>query len=257
MGEEGESSLQQSLKSKESTPTSLSGGFSESCNMMRLSAFPMRVLQRYDSLLTSHRLKTTTATGALLGLAGDAATQLASNPIAYDSKRGTSFALFGGAVTGPVNYLWLQRLDSLVNKLAPMGGWRAVSCKLGVQTFFFQPFVYVPLFFTFSSCTRGWTTDHALQRIREDYKTTLLSLWTFWTPICVLAFSALPMRQQAPFFSAVSLIWNGVLSFLSNKQACSSNIQRSSSSVINTATESIPSVPQLSQVRLLQMRNTS
>ena len=79
----------------------------------------------YDQLLQTHRLATTTATGAVLAFAGDLCTQTATHEdglSAFDLARGISFACFGAAVTGPVNYVWLGRLDKLVTRLAPSGG---------------------------------------------------------------------------------------------------------------------------------------
>jgi len=177
--------------------------------------------EAYDGLLQRHRLATTTATGTILAFAGDLCTQTATQQNGlddFDMHRGLSFALFGGAVTGPVNYFWLNKLDTLVRAIAPQGGWMAVGCKLTIQTFFFQPLVYVPLFFSFSAVFRGWSLAIAQERVRAEYARTVKSLWGFWTPICVFAFGVLPVRQQAIFFSAISLAWNAILSFLANQE---------------------------------------
>ena len=85
--------------------------------------------EAYDSLLQRHRLATTTVTGGVLAIVGDAFTQAATQP-AYDASRGTSFALFGATVTGPVNFLWLNRLDKIVRSLAPQGGALGIGCKV-------------------------------------------------------------------------------------------------------------------------------
>ena len=81
--------------------------------------------QGYDYLLKTHRLTTTTASGAILAFSGDACTQTATSDGGlddYDLKRGISFALFGAAITGPINLFWLSRLDTLVQWLVPRGG---------------------------------------------------------------------------------------------------------------------------------------
>ena len=69
--------------------------------------------EAYDGLLQRHRLATTTATGTILAFAGDLCTQTATQQNGlddFDMHRGLSFALFGGAVTGPVNYFWLNKV---------------------------------------------------------------------------------------------------------------------------------------------------
>ncbi len=151
----------------------------------------------YDGLLQSHRLATTTVTGAILAMIGDGFTQAAtSREPTYDLYRGLAFAAFGATVTGPVNYVWLTRLAETVGRLAPAGGLAAVFWKVGIQTFFFQPCVYVPLFFDFTAVFRGWTGAAAWERVKAEYVGTLRSLWAFWTPICVFVFAVLPVRHQ-------------------------------------------------------------
>lgn len=178
--------------------------------------------RRYDGLLKSHKLTVTTISGAVLAAAGDACTQAATSeggkPLAYDAKRGLTFALFGALVTGPINCFWLTRLDTVVRWLAPAGGRIATSAKVATQTFFFQPIVCapcglsnprlrlapsppartppaltsplpsplggsdVPLFFGVSDLA---------QQPRRDYATTVKSVWGFWTPIVIFAFTVL------------------------------------------------------------------
>ena len=169
----------------------------------------------YDELLQTQRLITTTVTGAVLAVLGDAFTQVATTGwTSYDLYRGVGFGFFGATVTGPVNFVWLNLLNDAVNRLAPQGGMRAVVAKVTIQSAFFQPFVYVPLFFGFTAAFRGWSPQQARERIGAEYVGTLQSLWAFWTPICVFTFACLPVRQQAIFFSGVSLAWNAILSFL-------------------------------------------
>ena len=170
----------------------------------------------YDGLLQTQRLPTTTLTGAILALLGDAFTQAATSSV-YDGSRGIAFALFGATVTGPVNYVWLGLLNDMVLRVAPNGGMTAVGAKVAIQSLFFQPCVYVPLFFAFTAIFRAWSMEQARERVVAEYPGTLKSLWLFWTPICVFTFAMLPVRQQAIFFSGVSLCWNAILSFLTNR----------------------------------------
>ncbi len=196
---------------------------------------PLRAaLRSYDELLKQRPLSTTSAVGAALGVGGDALTQqITSAP--YDLPRALSFGLFGAFLTGPVNYVWLPRLDSLVTSLAPAGGLRAVAIKVGFQGLFFQPAVYLPLFFGFSAATRGWSYDATAERVRSDYGRTLVSLWSFWTPICIYVFSSLPVRQQSTVFSLVSFTWNALLSFLSNGSETSTALERNLSGAVEAA----------------------
>ena len=195
-----------------------------------LRTLPTRAYVAYDGLLQRHTLMATTVSGALLAVAGDGITQFAtatsdgsgsSSSVSsayqeYDARRGAAFALFGAALTGPVNYVWLRRLNAIVDRLAPQGGSPAVASKVVLQSIFFQPLIYVPLFYTFTAVIRGWKWEYAAERVRTDYITTMKSIWAFWTPVCTFTFSVLPLRQQAVFMSAVSLCWNAILSFITN-----------------------------------------
>ena len=188
--------------------------------MRRIAIWGTSCYRAYDGLLARHTLKTTTVSGTVLGLAGDGMTQamMLRPPEQYDVRRGFAFGLFGGALTGPVNFVWLRQLNSIVRHLAPGGGAVAIIAKVTIQSLVFQPMIYVPLFLSFTAAVwdRPWTASLELARI--EYRRTLRSVWAFWTPVCLATFSLLPLRQQAVFFSAVSLCWNAILSFLSNPE---------------------------------------
>ena len=96
----------------------------------------------YDKRLVTHRLLTTTLTGGILSLAGDAFTQMATQP-SYDLRRGVAFTAFGATITGPVNFWWLSRLDVIALQLAPRGGAFGIGAKVAVQTLFFQPMALI------------------------------------------------------------------------------------------------------------------
>lgn len=173
----------------------------------------------YDGLLLRHRLKTTSASGAVLAWAGDACTQRATAPVSssqYDTRRGAAFTLLGGLVTGPVNFVWLAHLDRAVRYVAPGGGMRALMSKLALQSSIFQPFIYLPLFYGCSAAVRSWSFEMTTARMRAEYGRTLRTLWLFWTPCVAFAFGVLPVRQQAVFFAGVGFLWNAVLSFIDN-----------------------------------------
>ena len=96
----------------------------------------------YNEMLRKHRMVTTTVSGAILGYCGDLVTQSATTmqtEEGYDSRRGLTFTLFGGYITGPLNYMWLGWLDRQVTRLAPLGGLRAVALKVCAQSFIMQP----------------------------------------------------------------------------------------------------------------------
>ena len=184
-----------------------------------------RAGRSYDLLLSRHRLLTTTVSGGALGCAGDAAAQYKQSAVdgtsstLYNAERGTAFTIFGGVVTGPVNFVWLKVLERWTLRLAPAGRWRALAVKVAMQSFILQPFIYLPTFYTVTALTRHWSPDELVKRVQDTYTATLGRIWVFWTPSVIFAFGWLPMRQQAVFFAGVGFAWNVVLSLFSNPTA--------------------------------------
>lgn len=181
----------------------------------------------YDAALVRSRLATSTLSGAVLAGLGDMAAQAGqaatsncvpsqSDRRSPDLRRTASFSVFGGIVTGPINFLWLNHLERWTARLAPMGGMRALVCKVALQSFCLQPLIYLPTFFSVTAIVRRWSPAEAMARVRSDYFRTLQNLWVFWTPSVVFAFKLLPVRQQAVFFAGVGFAWNVVLSLMSN-----------------------------------------
>ena len=191
----------------------------------RFSIVPVakRALKYYDGLLTSHRLATTTLSGMILALASDAVTQTAQ--VCYDKKnrgedesefdadRALAFACFGGAITGPITYVWLSFIDRIAT--LHFGKFRTLG-KVVLQMSVYEPIIYLPLFFGVNASVRGWSMSELKRRFSDEYASSLLTLWTFWTPVFWFAFRKLPVRQQSVFFSAVSFAWNALLSYISN-----------------------------------------
>lgn len=170
------------------------------------------IARRYDTLLQRHRLITSTVSGAVLSFAGDQVIQRSSAE-PYDADRAAAFTIFGGVLTGPINYNWLDALERAVRRLAPAGGAPALAAKVTLQSVFFQPFVYLPTFFGTNAVVRGWSVGEVLAHSKAEFSGTLVRLWIVWTPAVVFTFGYLPVRQQAVFFSGVGFVWNCILSW--------------------------------------------
>ena len=184
---------------------------------------PARLAALYDSLLSRHRLATTTASGSILAFFGDIVAQAgqiaatsdsgAAGPSTIDADRVAAFTVFGGVITGPINYLWLDALERWTRALSER---RILLAKVVLQTFVLQPFIYLPTFYTTNAIVRKWSPRDAFQRARSEYLSTLTNIWLFWTPAVLYAFGRLPKRQQAVFFAGVGFAWNVILSLITN-----------------------------------------
>ena len=157
-----------------------------------MAALAHRFSLAYDHLLTRHRLFTTFVTGCVLGGLGDAAAQAgqslssANDYVAesvagsdsYDLERGAAFTVFGGVLAGPMNYLWLQRLERLTERLTPrLGHLRTLVVKFCSHTLVFQPLIYLPTFYTVTALVRKWSPDDFVRHVREGFTSTLTRIW--------------------------------------------------------------------------------
>ena len=115
-------------------------------------ALPTRLLAAYDGLLTRHRLATTTVSGALLGGAGDVVVQHAA--ASSDVDRTAAFFIFGGVLTGPINYRWLDFLAAASRSIAPQGGAASLAAKVALQSTVMQPLIYLPSFYLTNALVR-------------------------------------------------------------------------------------------------------
>jgi hypothetical protein len=86
-----------------------------------------------------------------------------------------------------------------------------------MQSFILQPLVYLPSFYATMAVFRGWSSEEVIDRVKSEYWSTLLTLWTFWTPLVVFNFKFVPLHRQSVVFAVTSFSWNVLLSFISNR----------------------------------------
>ena len=96
----------------------------------------------------------------------------------YDTDRGVAFTVFGGVLAGPLNYLWLPRLEALTRRLSPqLGHVRALLVRVCTHAMVFQPLIYLPTFYAVTALVRKWSPDELVRNVRETYTSTLTRLW--------------------------------------------------------------------------------
>jgi hypothetical protein len=131
-----------------------------------------------------------------------------------------AFTVFGGILTGPINYVWLDVVERWSSQMAAGGGrWRLLAAKVLLQSAILQPLIYLPTFYTVTALVRGWSADEARAKVSAEYAPTLTKIWVCWTPAVLYAFGWLPKHQQSVFFAGFGFCWNVVLSLISNPQS--------------------------------------
>jgi protein Mpv17 len=189
--------------------------------------FLTNLFQHYNYALTHYPLRTKSLTGATLSGTGDLFAQYyerqnkqnttAINP----ARRFIVFTAFGALWTGPFNHYWL---GLLAQKFPASLGAKGLVAKLSIHHFWWNPFVYFPVFFGFNGLFRGLSWEEFVVWVKRDYWSMLVWCWIVWIPITAWVFT-IPIQFQSVIMSFISLAWNSFLSWKSNKENAKADIK--------------------------------
>ena len=174
----------------------------------------MFIATKYNHFLKSSPILTKSITGGILAACGDLIAQKSDlskqdDPLA--TRKFLVFTMFGASWTGPINHYWLGFLA----RKFPDNSFKALGKKLLVQHLVWNPFFYLPYFFTFNGILLGLSFQELESWIRKDFIPMLLYCWIVWIPITAWIFS-IPERFQSVVMSSISLLWNSFLAWHTN-----------------------------------------
>ena len=152
------------------------------------------IFEKYMSTLASYPLPTKMMTGAALATVGDAIAQ-AREDADYDAPRGASFAAFdstyraaqhflfpfivaychGQYLLGPISAVGASQIFDIASLTAME---RSLASQLIIV-----PFMYYPVFFTFTGFMQGLNFDEGLQRAKENFIPLMKRNLLFWIPV--------------------------------------------------------------------------
>jgi hypothetical protein len=180
------------------------------------------VVDRYRDSLIAHPLYTQMATGGVLAVAGDALAQKKAGEKTYDERRAVSFMAFDMA------YRALQHVAFpliVANCHGQYGGavlkTVGLSCDTSilaavegtmVNQLAIVPFLYYPVFFTFTALIQGLDMEEGYQRARSKFLPLMQRNLMFWVPIQFIQFRFVEENLQIPFVCVAGLIWTIILS---------------------------------------------
>jgi hypothetical protein len=205
------------------------------------------VFEKYMSTLDSFPLATKMATGAALATTGDAIAQGREDED-YNAARGASFAAFDMTYRAAQHYLFpiiveFCRGQYLLGTMAAIGAAQlfdipalaAMERSLASQLII-VPFMYYPVFFTFTGLMQGLTFDEGLERAKENFIPLMKRNLLFWIPVQYVQFAYIPTDLQIPFLSCAGLAWTFLLSLLagSAKKYSNDNPEHETYCVIGT-----------------------
>mmetsp|Transcript_6584 Transcript_6584/g.14277 ORF Transcript_6584/g.14277 Transcript_6584/m.14277 type:complete len:315 (-) Transcript_6584:232-1176(-) len=183
------------------------------------------LVQKYLTTLNNNPLPTKMMTGAALATAGDAIAQSREDDD-YNAARGASFASFDMTYRAAQHFLFpiivdICRGQYLMGALAAFGASRllnleplaAMERSLASQLII-VPFMYYPVFFTFTGFMQGLTFDEGVERAKENFLPLMKRNLLFWIPVQYVQFCYIPTDLQIPFLSCAGLAWTFILSLL-------------------------------------------
>ena len=170
------------------------------------------MLRSYERLLARAPIPVKTASGALLGFAGDGTAQTRDGG-AYDTRRGFAFTSLAAVWNGPCMHTVFEQLE---RRFPQSLGWRSLVPKMMFTQLVMNPFIYLPLFYTWMGLALGRTAAQTVEKAQREYWTTLQVTWSIFAPFNVVNFMLIPVRHQAFALASVSFSYQCILSMISN-----------------------------------------
>ncbi|KAL7543112.1 hypothetical protein ACHAXR_013070 [Thalassiosira sp. AJA248-18] len=193
-----------------------------------------QIFEKYMSTLGSYPLPTKMMTGAALATCGDAIAQGREDE-GYNASRGASFAAFDMVYRAAQHFLFPVIVEFcqgqyLLSTMAAVGASQmfdipsltAMERSLASQLII-VPFMYYPVFFTFTGFMQGLTFDEGVERAKENFIPLMKRNLLFWIPVQYVQFCYVPTDLQIPFLSVAGLGWTFILSILAGSAKRYSN----------------------------------
>jgi len=206
------------------------------------------VFEKYMTTLSQYPLPTKMLTGAALATAGDAIAQGREDDD-YDPSRGASFAAFDSIYRAAQHWLFPTIVELCqgqyfsaigASTLFDLSILTAMERSLASQLII-VPFLYYPVFFTFTGYMQGLTFEEGIERAKQNFVPLMKRNLLFWIPVQYVQFCYIPTDLQIPFLSCAGLAWTFLLSVLAGSAKKYSNDEPDHETycVIGTETECI------------------
>lgn len=171
------------------------------------------LLSWYLALLENHPVLTKAVTSALLNLVGDLICQLLIDKVpSLDLKRMFLFTFLGLALVAPTLHFWYLYLSKLVTTPGASGAF----LRLVIDQFIFAP-TFVGVFLSALLTLEG-RPSQVMQKLQQDWFSSVLANWKLWIPFQFLNFLIVPQQFQVLAANFIALIWNVILSYKAHKQ---------------------------------------
>ena len=96
-------------------------------------------------------------------------------------------------------------------------GPRRVLLKTFLDVGLMTTLVDLPLWFAWTGMLEGRTVQGATDRVRGQFKDTLLATWALWVPVTVANFALVPLPLRVPLAFVAEFVWAIVASYVSHR----------------------------------------
>ena len=154
----------------------------------------------------------------LCGQYGAATSSSHSSPaqFAVDRRRNAAITSLAAFWNGPLLHTHFNNLERWFPQ---RNGLRSVVSKTMIDLLVMSPFVYLPLFYTWTGFAYSRNADEIVSKASREYWTSLKASWVIFTPFNFANFYIVPVRHQVTTNVAVSFVWNLTLSCLAAPRA--------------------------------------
>ena len=154
----------------------------------------------------------------LCGQYGAATSSSHSSPaqFAVDRQRNAAITSLAAFWNGPLLHTHFNNLERWFPQ---RNGLRSVVSKTMIDLLVMSPFVYLPLFYSWTGFAYSRTADEIVSKASRDYWTSLKASWVIFTPFNIANFYIVPVRHQVTTNVVVSFVWNLTLSCLAAPRA--------------------------------------
>ncbi|XP_032810567.2 mitochondrial inner membrane protein Mpv17 isoform X2 [Petromyzon marinus] len=170
----------------------------------------------YQGLMVRHpwKVQITTA-GSFVGVGDIISQQVVEHKGLrnHDRARTAKMMLIGFAFVGPVIGGWYRVLDRLVPGTTKTVALKKMALDQGA---FAPPFLVG--FMSIVGTLNGLTNPQILDKLRRDYRDTLMANYYIWPAVQIANFYFIPLQHRLAVVQCVALIWNVYLSWKSNKK---------------------------------------
>ena len=200
-------------------------------NHQIISQAVLTALRAYEGSLVTNPLRTKVMTGATLAAFGDYLAQMKEMKETnrkYNVPRALSFAAFDSCYRmfqhaaipfivmlgqGHVFHSLLSSIPLVTTSLA----FTAAMERTFMYQFVLIPFIYYPIFFTFTGLMQGLNLKETFQRAKKSFLPCWKRNLIFWIPTQMIMFGLISENWQIPFVCVMGILWSMILSVVAGK----------------------------------------